>query len=80
MRLPIWKKSTAMGLRVGQRVPRRTSVNEASRDELIAVKGIGTVMADAIIAGRPWESIDDLTSIDGVGAKSLEALREQVGL
>lgn len=83
MRLPIWVRSKSRVSLLGGVEPRttvRVSINEASRDELIAVKGIGEVMVDAIIAGRPWESLDDLTSIDGIGTKSLEALKEQIGL
>ena len=52
-------------------------VNAASRKDLIAVTGIGEELAGAITRARPFASIDDLLSIPGVGARTLERLKQQ---
>jgi len=52
-------------------------LNTASRDELVALPGVGEAIADKIIAGRPYNSVDDLRRV-GVGAKTLERLRPLV--
>jgi len=38
------------------------SINTATRDELIALYGIGPATADKIIAGRPYTSLEELLS------------------
>jgi len=50
-------------------------LNTASIEELQTVKGIGPVLAARIVAGRPYESVDELTKIKGIGAKTLEKVR-----
>ena len=52
-------------------------INTASRDELIAVSGIGEELADAIVRARPFASVDDLISLPGIGAKSVQRLVAQ---
>jgi competence ComEA-like helix-hairpin-helix protein len=52
-------------------------VNDASREDLVALAGIGEDRADAIIRARPFSSIDDLLSIPGIGKKTLERLKRQ---
>ena len=51
--------------------------NIASRAELVALAGIGNERADAIIAARPFNSIEDLISIPGVGERVLKKLVNQ---
>jgi len=51
--------------------------NTASREELIALASIREEIADAIIRARPFDSIDDLLSIPGIGPRSLERLKAQ---
>jgi competence protein ComEA len=49
--------------------------NAASSSELIAVPGIGPVLAARIIEARPFESADGLRKVKGIGAKKYEQLR-----
>ena len=55
------------------------SLNQASREDLMTIPGIGGVTADAIIAFRekyyPIYYIEDLLSVRGIGPAKLETLR-----
>ena len=47
------------------------SVNRAVAAELLAVKGLGATVVQAIIAGRPYAALDDLCRVKGMGPKLL---------
>ncbi len=61
-------------------VVRGPSVNTASMAELSAVQGIGPVVAKAIVAARPYVSLDELIRAKGVGEKMLAKLRKVISL
>jgi len=48
------------------------NINSATAEELTALPGVGPAMADRIVAARPFEMIDDLRLISGVGPALLE--------
>ena len=54
-------------------------VNAADRTELLQVPGVGPTMADAILSHRttfgPFQSLDELDSVRGIGGKTLVKLR-----
>jgi competence ComEA-like helix-hairpin-helix protein len=50
-------------------------LNTASEKELQSIKGIGPVLAERIIAGRPYRTVDDLLKVKGIGPKKLENIR-----
>lgn len=58
----------------------KVSINSASKTALTAVKGISAVIAVAIIAARPYASLDDLIRAKGVGPKLLEKIRPALTL
>ena len=59
-------------------------VNTASGYELEALPGIGPVIAGRIVAYRdrhgPFERVEHLLRVSGIGPKRLEAIREYVAL
>ena len=52
-------------------------INRASSAELAELTGIGAALAEAIIEERPFETLDDLTRVDGIGEGKLKGLKDQ---
>ncbi len=57
----------------------RLNINEATATEWSQLDGIGEVLADRIVQDRlsrgMFESIDDLTRVEGIGPNTLEQIR-----
>lgn len=56
---------------------RCVDINGASTAELTELAGIGESLAKAIIEERPFETLDDLTRVSGIGEGKLAGLKEQ---
>jgi DNA uptake protein ComE-like DNA-binding protein len=56
------------------------SINKASEDELAAIKGLPREVARAIIAARPYATLDDVCKAKGMGVKKLAKLRDLLAL
>lgn len=54
------------------------SINTATEEELIALKGIGPALAKLIIEKRPYATVEALVDLKGIGPKLLEQLRDQL--
>jgi len=62
----------------GRRAPTEDQpldINTAARDELMSLPGIGEVTANRIISERPYQSIEDLTRVPGIGPASMDKIR-----
>jgi len=68
-------KATKKSAETGQ-----VSVNTASKEQLIAVKGLPEKVAEGIIAKRPFTVLDEVQKVKGMGAKLLAKLRSQLKL
>lgn len=55
-------------------------INKASKEELVAVKGIGEKKAEQIISYRnehgKFKSIEDLKNVKGIGDKIIEEVKK----
>jgi competence ComEA-like helix-hairpin-helix protein len=61
---------------VGETLPLgKIDINTATDEELKAIPGVGPVMADRIIAARPFQSADDLKNVNGIGDKKYAQMR-----
>jgi competence protein ComEA len=58
--------------------PEKVNINSADEATLETLPGIGPAVAKAIIAGRPFESVDDLDRVRGLGKRRIDALRSRV--
>lgn len=54
------------------------NINTATREELEALPGIGPVKAQAIIAARPFNQIEDITRVKGIKEGTLRKIRDYI--
>ena len=59
-----------------QNIP--VNINTAEREELMTLPGVGPAIADRIIGGRPYTSIEDLHHVSGVGSNLVEHIQAMV--
>ncbi|KFZ43763.1 competence protein ComEA [Anoxybacillus flavithermus] len=60
----------------------KVNINTATAEQLQTLQGIGPAKASAIIAYReehgPFQKVEDLLNVSGIGPKSLEKIKEQI--
>ncbi|MFM7376345.1 MAG: ComEA family DNA-binding protein, partial [Chthoniobacterales bacterium] len=52
--------------------------NTATVDEIMLLPGVGEVLAERIVEGRPYKSVDDLRRVPGVGDKVFARLKDSL--
>jgi competence protein ComEA len=74
----------AFGLSSTAALAAPVSLNDASKEELTQVKGIGDVLAKRIVAYRKahdgFDKVAELTEVKGIGEATLADLKGQVAL
>lgn len=56
----------------------RVDINNAPRETVETLPGVGPKLAQEIISGRPYKTIDELDRVKGIGPKKLQQLRSRV--
>lgn len=64
----------AFGLTSGQMI----DPNTAAVDEIMLLPGVGEVLAERIVEGRPYNSVEDLRRVPGIGEKTLAKFRHSL--
>lgn len=59
--------TTPSGLTAGEKI----NPNNAARDELMKLPGVGEVTANRIIEARPFSKLEDLDEVSGIGKQTL---------
>ncbi|MBK8091908.1 MAG: helix-hairpin-helix domain-containing protein [Verrucomicrobiaceae bacterium] len=57
-----------------QRYLQRLDINQATQQQIVALPGIGPVLAKAILKKRPFHRVEDLAEVKGIGSHLLERL------
>jgi len=52
--------------------------NTATVDQIMLLPGVGEVLAERIVEGRPYKSLDDLRRVPGIGEKVFAGLKDSL--
>ncbi|MDD2724690.1 MAG: helix-hairpin-helix domain-containing protein [Methylovulum sp.] len=60
--------------------PTSVSLNQASLEEIEALKGVSKKLAENIVSERPFESLDEVLKVKGIGSRLLDKIRQFITL
>lgn len=76
------KNESEQGVLTSSEEDGKIRINTAAKEQLEKITGIGSRKAESILKYReehgPFQKIEDLLEIDGIGAKSLEKIKDQI--
>ncbi|PEF04902.1 competence protein ComE [Bacillus thuringiensis] len=76
------KNESEQGMFTSSKGDGKIRINTAAKEQLEKITGIGSRKAESILKYReehgPFQKIEDLLEIDGIGAKSLEKIKDQI--
>ncbi|MDA1565007.1 helix-hairpin-helix domain-containing protein [Bacillus cereus] len=76
------KNEPEQGMFTSSKEDGKIRINTAAKEQLEKITGIGSRKAESILKYReehgPFQKIEDLLEIDGIGAKSLEKIKDQI--
>lgn len=76
------KNESEQGMFTSSKEDGKIRINTAVKEQLEKITGIGSRKAESILKYReehgPFQKIEDLLEIDGIGAKSLEKIKDQI--
>lgn len=76
----ISKPAPAKPVKVEAEKAQGVSINEASVDEIAAIKGVSKKLAVKIVESRPFENLEQLVKVRGMGEKLLKRIRKEITL
>ena len=68
------KAAAAQKLAPGQKV----NINTATKDQLVALPGIGPTKAQAIIDGRPYKAPEDIMKVKGIKQRTYGKIKDYI--
>ncbi|WP_264648103.1 helix-hairpin-helix domain-containing protein [Bacillus thuringiensis] len=76
------KNESEQGMFTSSKEDGKIRINTAAKEQLEKITGISSRKAESILKYReehgPFQKIEDLLEIDGIGAKSLEKIKDQI--
>ncbi|PGN25405.1 competence protein ComE [Bacillus thuringiensis] len=76
------KNESEQGMFTSSKEDGKIRINTAAKEQLEKITGMGSRKAESILKYReehgPFQKIEDLLEIDGIGAKSLEKIKDQI--
>jgi competence ComEA-like helix-hairpin-helix protein len=67
-----------LALTINNNFSNKININTCSIEALESLDGIGPILAQRIIEGRPYTDIWELDAVKGIGPKTIEKIRERV--
>ena len=73
--LLVWALASTPFAVAGEQSAEKICINTASIEALQAIPRIGPVLAQRIIDGRPYQEIEDVNAVQGIGYFRMRSLR-----